>query len=69
MPLRRELGRTDSHTETNGSNTQQQDQDETLDMVIVGAGFAGIWLLHELRKRGFSAKIVEVSLPFQIPAN
>ncbi|BCS26826.1 flavin-containing monooxygenase [Aspergillus puulaauensis] len=33
---------------------------EKLDALIVGAGFAGIYLLHQLRKRGFKVKIVEV---------
>ncbi|KAF9885388.1 hypothetical protein FE257_013006 [Aspergillus nanangensis] len=33
---------------------------EKLDALIVGAGFAGIYLLHQLRQRGFKAKIIEV---------
>jgi len=32
---------------------------EELDVVIVGAGFAGCYLLYKLRKRGFRAKIIE----------
>ncbi|ETI24222.1 hypothetical protein G647_03591 [Cladophialophora carrionii CBS 160.54] len=40
---------------TNGDHTESQ----PLDMVIVGAGFAGVYLLHQLRRRGFKAKIVE----------
>jgi len=32
---------------------------EDLDVVIVGAGFAGCYLLYKLRKRGFKAKIIE----------
>ncbi len=32
---------------------------ETLDAVIVGAGFAGVYILHKLRKAGFNAKIIE----------
>lgn len=30
------------------------------DAIIIGAGFSGLFLLHELRKAGFSAKIIEV---------
>lgn len=33
--------------------------DETLDVVIVGAGFAGLYALHRLRKAGFSVKAFE----------
>ena len=29
------------------------------DVVIVGAGFAGLYQLHELTKRGFSAVLLE----------
>ncbi len=68
MLLRRELGRTEassgesvSEPAAHGSNVNGLDEDETLDMVIVGAGFAGIWLLNRLRQRGFKAKIVEVN--------
>lgn len=32
---------------------------QELDALVVGAGFSGIYLLHQLRKRGFSAKIFE----------
>jgi cation diffusion facilitator CzcD-associated flavoprotein CzcO len=34
---------------------------ERLDAIIIGAGFSGIYLLHELRKRGFTAKIYEAA--------
>ncbi|KAK4890214.1 hypothetical protein LTR27_011096 [Elasticomyces elasticus] len=67
MPLKRELGRDDtsagvpSHdTSGDAAATNQHDETEDLDMIIVGAGFAGIWLLNRLRQRGFKAKIVEV---------
>jgi cation diffusion facilitator CzcD-associated flavoprotein CzcO len=30
-----------------------------VDVLIVGAGFGGVFLLHELRKRGFKAVIYE----------
>ncbi|RDB23474.1 Baeyer-Villiger monooxygenase [Hypsizygus marmoreus] len=34
-------------------------QSPTLDALIVGAGFSGIYHLHQLRKRGFSVRIFE----------
>ncbi|MCZ6706578.1 MAG: NAD(P)/FAD-dependent oxidoreductase, partial [Chloroflexi bacterium] len=44
----------------------QQPQGETgttegaeFDAVIVGAGFAGMYMLHRLRKQGFSARVIE----------
>jgi len=30
-----------------------------LDALIVGAGFAGLYMLHRLRKSGFNARVVE----------
>ncbi|QOZ32546.1 alpha/beta hydrolase fold domain-containing protein [Bradyrhizobium sp. CCBAU 53421] len=38
---------------THGGTTQQ------VDVVVVGAGFAGLYLLHRLRKAGFSAVALE----------
>ncbi|MDQ3384649.1 MAG: alpha/beta hydrolase fold domain-containing protein [Actinomycetota bacterium] len=32
---------------------------EDVDVVVVGAGFAGLYLLHRLRERGFSATVLE----------
>ena len=37
---------------TSGNNGQ-------LDVVVVGAGFAGLYLLHRLRRLGLSAKLLE----------
>ena len=31
----------------------------SVDAVIVGAGFSGLYLLHKLRKQGFSARVFE----------
>ena len=72
MGLKRDIGQTRSSTNgtshdhatngySNGDEQGQAEHDEPLDMVIVGAGFAGIWLLWRLRQKGFNAKIVEVS--------
>jgi cation diffusion facilitator CzcD-associated flavoprotein CzcO len=33
--------------------------DETFDVVVVGAGFAGLYMLHRLRGAGFSVRVLE----------
>src|SRR5689334_12605456 len=38
----------------NGSSPQRR-----LDVVIVGAGFAGLYMLHRLRGMGFKARVLE----------
>lgn len=35
---------------------------ENPDAIVVGAGFSGIYLLHELRNRGFQATIYEAAV-------
>ncbi|KAE8151974.1 hypothetical protein BDV25DRAFT_170925 [Aspergillus avenaceus] len=55
--MRRDLGAPGA----NGHTKKKSDPvNLELDVVIVGAGFAGIYLLHLLRKEGLRAKIVEV---------
>ena len=39
--------------------TETSARTESLDAVIVGAGFAGLYMLHRLRGMGLSARIVE----------
>ncbi|CAF0824388.1 unnamed protein product [Adineta ricciae] len=34
---------------------------DAFDVVIVGSGFAGLFMLHELRKRGYSTKVFEAA--------
>jgi len=42
------------------TNVGQQDgHDDILDVVIVGAGFAGMYMLHRLRGLGFKARVFE----------
>lgn len=50
----------DEHT-SSSSNGKPHASHFSLDVVIVGAGFAGVYLLHQLRKEGFKAKIVEAN--------
>jgi cation diffusion facilitator CzcD-associated flavoprotein CzcO/acetyl esterase/lipase len=42
---------------TNGA--ARTDRDHDLDVVVVGAGFSGLYLLHRLRRLGFTTKVVE----------
>ncbi|KIW46870.1 uncharacterized protein PV06_02494 [Exophiala oligosperma] len=63
MPLIRDIADVngDAKNPTNGASTRDgaSDEGEVLDMLIVGAGFAAVYLMHQLRQRGFKAKIVE----------
>lgn len=62
MPMKRDI----AHDSKNGVHQNgvltngDHSTAEVLDMLIVGAGFAGVYLLHQLRERGFTVKIVEV---------
>jgi cation diffusion facilitator CzcD-associated flavoprotein CzcO len=40
---------------------REEDGSESLDSVIVGAGFAGSYMLHRLRSLGFSGRIYEAA--------
>ena len=42
-----------------GDARQVASTPERLDAVIVGAGFAGMYMLHRLREFGFSARVIE----------
>lgn len=46
--------RANGHATSNGEPISLE-----VDALIVGAGFAGVYLLHRLRQEGFNAKIVE----------
>jgi cyclohexanone monooxygenase len=37
----------------------ENSREQTFDVVVVGAGFAGMYMLHRLRKLGFSARVYE----------
>ena len=43
----------------NPGNVRQPEQGTHYDVVVVGAGFAGMYMLHSLRKQGFSARVFE----------
>lgn len=42
-------------------STSANCSEQTLDAVIVGAGFSGLYMLHRLRQLGYSAKIFETA--------
>lgn len=63
--MQRNLG--ERHTERTSTvndradspNDIQPSEVQEIDCLVIGAGFAGVYLLHKLRKEGFNAKIVE----------
>ncbi|MEO8320871.1 MAG: NAD(P)-binding protein, partial [Bradyrhizobium sp.] len=44
---------------TNGQQHRPPETDAAFDAVIVGAGFAGMYMLHRLRGLGFNARVYE----------
>jgi len=42
-----------------GSDATNSTTTQTVDVAVVGAGFAGLYILHRLRKAGFSAVVLE----------
>ena len=64
MPIRRDVGyyAEGDSSATNGMNALSLNDalpQGELDAVVVGAGFSGCKLLHDLRKKGFNVKVVE----------
>lgn len=51
----------DANNSVNGYGEAEKGTPSNLDLdaVIVGAGFAGCYLLHRLRREGFNVKVVE----------
>lgn len=41
--------------------TSAASQHQALDVLIIGAGFSGCYLLHRLRKEGFRVRVVEAA--------
>lgn len=52
-------GHTNGNHQGNGATNGHTHLD--LDVCVVGAGFAGVYVLNKLRKEGFNAKIVEAA--------
>ena len=38
---------------------EQRDDGQRFDVIVVGAGFAGMYLLHRLREMGLTARVYE----------
>jgi len=47
-------GHTNGDAQTNGGPLELD-----LDAVVIGAGFAGVYLLHRLRQEGLNVKLIE----------
>jgi cation diffusion facilitator CzcD-associated flavoprotein CzcO len=45
--------------ENTASEAMRPAENGTFDAVVVGAGFAGLYMLHRLRQLGFRARIYE----------
>ena len=46
-------------SEVSAAPSGEQASPSRVDAVVVGAGFAGLYLLHRLRQAGFSARAFE----------
>jgi len=42
-------------------NLTERDGPELFDAVVVGAGFAGLYLLHTLRSKGMRVRVIEAA--------
>jgi len=58
--LKTELSQYGRRRATDGAYADNLD----LDVLVVGAGFSGIYLLYELRKQGYNVKIFDAGLSF-----
>ena len=58
--FRKDIGATNEHAALNGSSDTYAKNLET-DVLIVGAGFGGIYLMHKLRQQGLNCKIYEAT--------
>ena len=47
-----------------GRQAEGDNVDLDLDAVVVGAGFAGVYLLYRLRKEGINVKLLEAGTGF-----
>jgi cyclohexanone monooxygenase len=40
--------------------TENETAATTLDVIVIGAGFSGLYMIHKLRELGFSARVLEM---------
>src|SRR5262249_10301539 len=52
-------GMPEAMVETRASDAPRNAPTQDVDVAVVGAGFAGLYILHRLRKAGFSAVVME----------
>ena len=43
------------------ATTRRPEEPDEVDVVVVGAGFAGLYMLHRLRQLGFSTRVLEAA--------
>ena len=48
-------------TTSSAAGTSVTNETGKLDAIVVGAGFAGLYMLHKLREAGFSARVFEAA--------
>jgi cation diffusion facilitator CzcD-associated flavoprotein CzcO len=53
------MGEVQETTESGATGVGDEDSPTSFDAIVVGAGFAGIYMLHQLRKLGLSARLLE----------
>ncbi|CAF4930737.1 unnamed protein product, partial [Rotaria sp. Silwood1] len=47
--------------DTKKNNNTEATSSNMIDVVIVGGGFTGLYMLYRLRESGFSAKVIEAA--------
>src|ERR1044072_3124586 len=52
-------GMADAAVAARSSESTSNGKTQQVDVAVVGAGFAGLYLLHRLRKAGFSVVVIE----------
>lgn len=50
---------TTTAAQTNGTNGAHHETKPDYDVIIIGAGFGGLRMIHEVRKLGLTYKVIE----------
>src|SRR5271168_1165616 len=61
IKLNRRNAMSDAIAESSASKTTSNGATQQVDVAVVGAGFAGLYLLHRLRKAGFTTVVLEAA--------
>ena len=57
--MQRNIGRRQQPADGVNGHANGEAVDLDLDAVVIGAGFAGVYLLHRFRQEGFKVKLIE----------